>query len=130
MGHITALAQAQLPSNDASSLSFTASILFFVIVRGISVIREFCKDLEHPYQSSGPHKYLRVTEHILDLNRVLREVVVQLDGATRGQQTSTEALIQFECIASVFFSCVFPQILEYHPLTSNYSELHFTEGLH
>ena len=90
LGHIAALAQAQLPFNDASSLSSTASILFFASARGTSVIQELHKDLEYSYQSS--YEYPRVTEHILHLNRVLREVAVRLDGATKGLRTSTQAL--------------------------------------
>ena len=87
------------------------------------------KGLEYSYQSSLLYEYLKVKEHILNLNRVLREVVVRLDGATKGQQTSTEALIEFDVIASIFFY-VFPRILEYHHLTFNCSELHFIEVLH
>ena len=92
LGHIAALAQAQLPFNDASSLSSTASILFFASARGTSVVQELRKDLEYSYQSSRVYEYLRVAEHILHLDRVLRVVVVRLDGATKGLQTSTQAL--------------------------------------
>ena len=52
-----------------------------------------------------------------------------MDGATKSLQTFTEALIQLDVIASIFF-CVFIGILVYHLLTSNCSVLYFIEGLH
>ena len=56
--------------------------------------------------------------------------MVQSDGATKDQQTSTEALIQLDATAFIFFSSVFPQILGHRPLTSNCFEFHFTEEPH
>ena len=130
MGHITAPSQVQPPFDDASSLSSTASISFFVILRDTSTIQELHMDLGNSFHNSLLYEYLWVKVHILDLNRILREVVVRLDDATKGRQTSTKAPSQFDVITFIFFSCVFPQILEYRPATSDCFELHSNEELH
>ena len=56
--------------------------------------------------------------------------MVQLDDATKGLQTFTKAPSQFNVIAFISFFCVFPQILEYRPATSDCFGLHSNEELH